>query len=198
MKIHIVAEGLLDASAAEKIIRFCGHSCGTPYVLRGSGNIKKTATTYAELVSDTTAVLVLTDLMDSGSPCPKEAKKLYLEGLSTSYPQHFLLRFSVKELESWLLADYKNFSQMLSIKENKISSHPDLLEDPKKHIASLARCSRKKVVREDLVSSKGRQGREYIPIMTDFVVNHWNISLAMLRSPSLARCIKRLRELTPA
>ncbi|WP_147589087.1 hypothetical protein [Desulfovibrio piger] len=43
---------------------------GMVYPVKGFGNIGKAATTYACLADNETAVLVLTDFMDSKSPCP--------------------------------------------------------------------------------------------------------------------------------
>lgn len=197
MIVHIVSEGLLEAPVARKLIAFCGLQQGTAYGVRGFGNIKRKIKKYeASLVTQESAVLVLTDFMDSKCPCPIVAKQSYL-GRSAGSSPHFLLRFAVPELESWLIADYKNFSQLLGVKEEKISVQPDTLIDPKKHIASLARLSRRKMIKEDLMSSSGTQGRLYIEIMTNFITKNWNVTTAMSRSPSLARCVNRLRELNP-
>lgn len=195
MKIHVVAEGRLEIPVACRLIAFCGHRCGTVYALRGSGNIGKTAVAYASLANTETAVFILTDFMDSGSPCPIAARNRYFGKSAADIHQNILLRFAVNELESWLLADYKNFSNLLGIREEKISSQPDMLPDPKKHIAELARLSPQKAIKADLISASGRQGRLYIPKMERFINDVWNIEAAMQCSPSLARCIARLRGL---
>lgn len=121
MNIHIVCEGKLEVLVARRIIEFCGHICGYKYNLKGSGNIKKEAVKYKDLAINQTAVLVLTDFMDSDSICPLEAKKKYLGDYYTSIHPNFLLRFAVNELESWLLADRKNISCMLGVKKEKNS-----------------------------------------------------------------------------
>ncbi|MBQ3060253.1 MAG: hypothetical protein IJD16_08090 [Desulfovibrio sp.] len=69
MKIHIVAEGDLEIPVARKLIMFCGHRPGNRYVLRGFGNVEKNAASYACLLEEGVAVLVLTDFMDAKSPC---------------------------------------------------------------------------------------------------------------------------------
>lgn len=192
MKIHVVTEGKLEVPVAKRLIAFCGHSRGTIYQVKGSGNIKKEAATYACLADTETAVLVLTDFMDSDSTCPIAAKKSYLGKRIASIHQNFLLRFAVNELESWLLADHKNFAGLLGVRADRISSQPDSLPDPKKHIAELARLSPQRAIKADLISATGRQGRLYLPKMEKFINDGWDIEAARRRSPSLNRCIVRL------
>ena len=192
MKIHVVAEGKLEIPVACRLIDFCGHQRGRVYPVRGAGNIGKDAVIYSCLADDDTAVLVLTDFMDSKSPCPAAARKSYLGKKAADVSQNFLLRFAVNELESWLLADHTNFARLLGIRSEKISPTPDTLPDPKKHIAELARLSSQKSIKEDLISASGRQGRLYLPKMENFVCSTWDIKAAQKRSPSLDRCVKHL------
>ena len=198
MKIHVVTEGKLEVPVAKRLIAFCGHSWLTPYSVRGVGNIEKKAAAYACLADDETAVLVLTDFMDSKSPCPVAARNRYLGEQAAAMHPNFLLRFAVNELESWLLADHRNFAKLLKVRADKIASQPDMLPDPKKYIAELARLSPKKTIKADLISATGRQGRLYLPIMVKFVNEVWDIEAAMQRSPSLNRCVARLRSLDGA
>lgn len=198
MKIHVVTEGKLEVSVATRLIAFCGHNRGTVYAVRGFGNIEKKAADYACLAADETAVLVLTDFMDSKSPCPIAARKRYLGKRAAAIHQNFLLRFAVNELESWLLADHRNFAKLLGVRADKIASQPDMLPDPKKHLAELARLSPQKAIKADLISATGRQGRLYLPKMEKFINETWDIEAAMRRSPSLNRCVARLRSLNAA
>ncbi len=198
MKIHVVTEGKLEVPVAKRLIAFCGHSRGWIYQVRGSGNIKKKAKIYANLADAETGVFVLTDFMDSGFSCLIDARQKYLGTDVAAIHPNFLLRFAVNELESWLLADHKNFAQLLGVKPEKISSQPDMLQDPKKHIAELAHLSPRKAIKSDLISDSCKQGRLYLPKMEMFVNKVWDIEAAMRRSPSLNRCVTRLRSLDVA
>lgn len=198
MKIHVVTEGKLEVPVAKRLITFCGHSLEKLYTVRGFGNIEKKAADYACLADDETAVLVLTDFMDSKSPCPLAARKRYLGKRAATLHQNVLLRFAVNELESWRLADHRNFARLLGVRADKIASQPDRLPDPKKHIAELARLSPQKAITADLISTTGRQGRLYLPKMEKFIHERWDIEAAMRRSPSLHRCVARLRDLNAA
>lgn len=195
MKIHIVAEGKLEIPVAKKLINFCGHSSGTEYSLRGAENVRRKAIKYASLASTNTAVLVLTDFMDSRCNCIIEALNIYLGSITENTTTNFILRFAVNELESWLLADHINFSRLIGVPKRNLPPEPDKIADPKKYIANLV--YRLGMIRDkqDLITVRGRQGRLYIDIMTDFIENKWNISRAKERSPSLSRCLKRLCEL---
>ena len=119
MKIHVVAEGKLEIPVANRLIDFCGHQRGRVYPVRGSGNIGKDAVIYSCLADDDTAVLVLTDFMDSKSPCPAAARKSYLGKKAADVPRNFLLRFAVNELESWLLTDPRILPDCLAYEQKK-------------------------------------------------------------------------------
>ncbi|MCR5815016.1 MAG: hypothetical protein K6G15_11085 [Desulfovibrio sp.] len=80
--------------------------------------------------------------MDSNSPCPLAARQRYLGKQAAVIHQNFLLRFAVNELESWLLADYRNFAKLLRVRADKIAPQPDMLPDPKKHAFLCKRPSR--------------------------------------------------------
>ncbi len=97
-----------------------------------------------------------------------------------------------------LLADHKNFARLLGVRTDKISSQPDVLPDPKKHIAELVCRSPQKGIKADLISATGRQGRLYLSKMEKFINEGWDIEAAMRRSPSLNRCVARLRSLNVA
>lgn len=193
MKINYIVEGQLEIPVAHRLITFCHHQPGICYPLRGSGEIKKKAKQYFPLACDENAVLVLTDFMDAEVECVPVAIKQYIG--ESNIPQKFLLRFAMPELESWLIADRNNFARLLGINVNKLTNFPEAIHDAKKYLATLAHQSKKKSVKNDFISSSGKQGALYIRIMTDFVKNTWDINLAMEHSPSLERCIKRLREL---
>lgn len=60
----------------------------------------------------------------------------------------------------------------------------------------IARKSRKRNIRQDFVPSakSGRLvGRAYVTLLSDFVLNHWNVEQACHNSPSLARALRALR-----
>jgi hypothetical protein len=104
----------------------------------------------------------------------------------------FVCRFAVREVESWLLADSENLSRFLSVNATRIPIEPDVLLDPKRSMLNVARSSRKRQIREDMlpnVGSLSEVGPAYNLLLTDFVENYWDIHAASLASPSLHRAI---------
>jgi hypothetical protein len=115
---------------------------------------------------------------------------------SHSHP-HFLLRLAVEEAESWLLADKGSFASFLAVPVNKIPDQPDTLSDPKQTILALSKRSRKRVLRDEMVSpfDNNKQGSGYNAHLTEFVRGHWNVDRAVQSSPSLARALPKIRSL---
>lgn len=136
-------------------------------------------------------VFLLTDL-DRPQPCPAELMRLWLRAL----PQrHLLFRVAVMEVESWVMADRARFSEFLSVPEHRIPANTDEIPLPKEHIVTLARRSRRKDIREDLVPAVGSTaavGPAYNPRLATFVDSIWNPIAASEASPSLHRAIERL------
>lgn len=196
MNIHLIAEGQLELPVGRKLIEHCGHSIGREYLLQGCGNIKSKAYKYASLAVGGDGVLVLTDFMDSRCDCVPQA---LVEYRAETIGRHsFLYRFAMPELESWLLADVAGLSDFLRVARSKIPDKPEEVPDPKRTLVNLARSSKKRAVREDIVPPEGNSGvvgRLYVPRLTEFVEKFWDIDAAIQHASSLARCVRRLREL---
>lgn len=83
-------------------------------------------------------------------------------------------------------------SKLLGVAEGKLPRQPDLELDPKRTLVDLARKSRSKDVRGDLVPPAGsfrRVGAGYNNLLESFVLSTWEPARARTRSPSLARAI---------
>lgn len=196
--MHLLLEGFLEEPVAEKILAYCGHKKGIVYGRRGVNYIKSKAAKFYHLATEHEGLLVLTDFMDSDSPCPPNALQSYVLQFVAHPPRNFLCRFAVAELESWLMADRKGMADFLSISAAKIPSAPDALPDPKLHLVNLARKSRKSAVRNGIVpetSHGGMVAPGYLATMHGFVRDYWTIENAVTNSPSLARCVRRLQQL---
>lgn len=112
-------------------------------------------------------------------------------------PQEFLLRLAVTEAESWLLADAAALAEFLGVPRNRLSAHPDELDDPTREILHLARHSRKRLVRQEVVSAfdPSKAGPGYNLHLCSFVREHWDPARAATRSPSLSRAVHCLNRL---
>jgi hypothetical protein len=109
---------------------------------------------------------------------------------------NLFFRIAVMEIESWVMGDRDAFAEFLSIPLDRIPTNPDAILQPKEHVVSLARRSRRKDIRADLVPLGGDTrivGPAYNPRLTAFVADTWSPIAAAKTSPSLRRALDRLR-----
>ena len=103
----------------------------------------------------------------------------------------------MREVEAWLLGDGERIAEFLGLHVSRIPSQPELLDDPKLTIVNLARRSRRRDIRTDMVPSpeSGRQvGPAYTSRLVEFV-SHWRPDAASERCKSLSRamaCLVRI------
>ena len=89
----------------------------------------------------------------------------------------------------------------LGVRAALIPRNPDAEDDPKAALVNLARRSRWRMVREDMVpreGSGGRVGPVYAGRLIEFVAageRSWRPDVAARRSDSLRRCVEALRTL---
>jgi hypothetical protein len=139
-------------------------------------------------------VFGLADLQ--GAPCPS--------GLIADHLRHgkradFVLRIAERMLESWLLADAKSVADFLRVSRNLVPRDPESLPHPKRALVDLARRSRVRAIREDLVpepGSAGVVGRGYTPRMTEFIEELWQPLEARRNSQSLERAMVAIEKAT--
>lgn len=116
-------------------------------------------------------------------------------------PSTFMrLRVVVRAIEAWLLADDERFSAFFAVRRTSIPGAPDNLPDPKQSLLNLVAQSKRTAVRDDMVPRPGsgrRVGAAYTSRLIEFAQSEemgWRPEVAAKRSPSLARCLKRLNE----
>lgn len=138
--------------------------------------------------------LVMIDL-NGDAKCAAEARAKWLAQASP----RMCFRIAVRAAESWLLADTERIARFLSISEVRVPEQPELLPDPKLTLIQLARASRSRSTREDLVPrpESGRKvGPAYLSRMIEYVsdqVDGWRPIHAAKRANSLERCLNCLR-----
>lgn len=190
--VNVAIEGDSDEGVATSILKVCGLSAAGFYGRNGKEHLKKQAKNY-NAAARFSPWLVLTDL-DNSHKCPGELVADWLP------EQESLLVFNVAvvELESWILADRERAGEFLGVSVAKIPHTPDEITDPKQFLINLARRSRRRDVREGLVPRDGSGatvGPTYVADIRDYGAHRWRPDVAAESSPSLARCLKRLRQL---
>ena len=155
----------------------------------GKGKIKKQIEAY-NYAAQYNHYFIITDLDDSYNCAPL----LVNEWLPKPKTSKFLFRVAVHEIESWLLADRENFSTFFSISKALIPLNPDNEQNPKQTVISLAKRSKKREIREDVVpiDNFARIGPGYNLQLQKYIQNNWDIELARKNSPSLDKAIKSL------
>ncbi len=112
---------------------------------------------------------------------------------------HF--RVAVRAVEAWLLADRERLAKFLRVRTPQITRDPEAEDDPKRTMVELARKSRRRGIREDMVprSGSGRKvGPAYTSRLIEFVgdqADGWRPDVAAGSSDSLNRCLQSLRSL---
>ena len=140
-------------------------------------------------------IFLLTDL-NSSKHCPLELINSWIKG---PLNPRFLLRVAIMEVESWLMADREGLAHFLAIPVNRIPTNTDDIPDPKEFLVSLARKSKKRKLRDELVPKQGARisiGYGYNTRLSEFVREHWNLERAATVSPSLKRTLNRLNQVT--
>jgi hypothetical protein len=191
--ISLLVEGLLDEVILRQIFaHYPQINIQACYGKQGKHFLQKRINNY-NLAAIHTPFICLVDLDEDD--CPIALINTWLpEGRNTN----FTLRVAVKEVEAWLLADRENFAAYMGISSGKIPPYPDDIPDPKQLIVNLARQSRIKRIRQNIVpadESTSMIGKAYISELTAFTLQKWDIDKADSNSPSLSRALNAFNNL---
>jgi hypothetical protein len=193
-RILIVGEDSLSCALGERLVgvglpgwQLSGPSIDTKGVTKLVPALRR----YVQLATHVNPVLCVAD---TDGQC---ALDLITQWLPPSATDRLVLRLAVTEAESWLLADREGFAEALHIPLNKLPTNPDLEPDPKRLLLNLAKKSRTRQIREEVVSNSdpNKQGTGYNLHLAAFVRNGWDARRAAESSTSLDRALRRLQVL---
>lgn len=187
--INLLIEDELHLNVLTKTLRFVGGDYTIHRVFGGKGKdfIKESLHAYNQAAA-LMPYLALVDL--DRADCPLTVINGWLTFTRSA---NLIFRVAVREAEAWLISDRKNFASFMGVSKDIIDLKPESILDPKKYIINLAVRSRKRNIREDLVpEGKATVGRNYNTCLADFVLNHWDVSGAMVNSKSLAHLVNAL------
>jgi hypothetical protein len=193
--INLVFEDDLSGAVLQRLVAQVRPDCviGLSYRTGGKGNIKRKLKGFNHAAKGM-PYLVLVDL-DDEYECPPTLLKDWF-----GYERHSNLYFrvAVREVESWLLASRSAFSNYLSIPQDEIPQNTDEIENPKDFLLTLAKKSRKKTIRDDLVPRMGitaKVGPNYNAQLAGFVNQIWDYKEALRFSLSLKRMVECLKKM---
>jgi len=186
------AEGPIDEAVLARLVDEAGGRVGSIYGKNGKANLRRVLGGYNN-AARFSPWLILVDL-DQDSEC---APPLVAAWLPAPAPM-MRLRVAVRGIEAWLLADRERLAAFLRVPAAQLPPDPDAVPDPKRLLVDLARRSRRRDIREDIVprSGTGRAvGAAYSSRLIEFAATVWRPEVAAGCSDSLRRCRDRIAEL---
>ena len=196
--IYYAVEGPTDEPVAKKILLVTGFKPLQPVIAEGKSNLKKRLPTL-NLAAAFMPWLVIRDLDDDDDQsCIPALRKSLLNDHECN--RFMCLRFAVRAMEAWLLADRDAFAEFFGIRRT-IDYQPESLNDPKQYLIDICRRSKKKEIKEGippLPQSKRAYGPDYVTLLREFTADHWDPLRARMNAPSLGRaldCLTRLQKL---
>ncbi len=189
--VQAVVEDVLQETVLRKLIVIFRNDIQLQGVSgkRGNTYIREKIRGYNQ-ASEHLLHIILTDL--DQTPC---APQLINDWISFDLHPNLLFRIAEKEVEAWILADRSEIAKYLGVPVSKIPNDTASLADPKQHIVNLARKSRKKKIKDDIVpKGTASQGPGYNTTLQDFVINYWDPERASQNNSSLRKTIQRLKD----
>ena len=179
-----------------------GFQIGVVRGKQGSGYLKKNLLAFNNAAKGV-AYFIFTDLDDK--PCASVLIEDWFNCSVADFPkyrtQNLLFQIAVREVESWIMADREAFAAFLGIAVSKIPVQTDSIPNPKEFLLGLAKKSRKRSLRDDLVPLPGdhrNTGPDYNGRLADFLHSgSWRAKVAESHSLSLARTRKKLARFHP-
>ncbi len=201
MFITLGVEDALSESVASRLIAeyVSGAEIVSTMGLTGYDYLRQNIGKFNQIARYKGPVLVLTDL-DRPESCPAELLREWTGDLRI-YPS-LLIRVAVLEIESWIMADRRAFTEWLGIAQSRASRRPEELPDPKRDLIEMALRSRKRDLRAGLVriypDGLHERGPDYNVLLGNFVAELWNPEVARSNAPSLDRAISRIVQMGEA
>ena len=187
--VTIAVEGATDIPVVRRLLAEAGHALAIAHGGHGKGPLDRNLVGYNN-AARFAPWLVMRDLDHDAECAPAIASDLL-----PAPAEHMRLRIAVREMESWLIADAESLAAFLSVKSSRIPPDPDTLDDPKQALVTIARHSRRREIRDDMVPAVGTSitvGPAYGSRIEEFAREHWRPAVAANRSNSLKRTLDRL------
>lgn len=193
--VRYAVEGWTDAPVAERILSVAGFESYHEIIANGKANLdKKLPSLNKAAVS--MPWLVIRDLDHDDEQLCIPGLRVKLLGGHKHEPS-MCLRFAVRAMEAWLMADHDTFAKFFGIRR-ELLKEPEVLSDPKQHLTSICKQSRKKQIKRGVPPQPGqrrRVGPEYSDLIREFVEDYWDPLRARANAPSLGRALDSLTRL---
>ncbi|MDQ3670869.1 MAG: hypothetical protein M3364_00300, partial [Actinomycetota bacterium] len=168
-------EGIVDQAVLRRLLGHVGLPAGPIHVTGGKQKLLQSLDGYNRAAVHAPWV-VLVDL-DQDADCAPP----FISSVMTAPAVGMNLRIAVRQVESWLLADRAHLASFLRIPRAIVPRNLEAEPDPKQTMVDLARRSRDRGVRDEMVPRPGagrRAGPGYAGRLIDFVDNRWDPNTA--------------------
>ena len=187
--VNIGVEGDLDEVVLKQMLKYARIEVAHVYGKRGKDDLRENIKRYNQAAQHGKWV-ILVDL-NHDAECPPPFISSWLPARSPGLQ----LRIAVRAVEAWLLADRNEMARFLGVPGHRIPTYPEAEENPKATLIKIARRSKRKVIREDIVPSVNTtaiQGPGYTTRLIEFTRTRWDPERASLNAPNLKRSINSL------
>jgi len=191
--ISAAVEGSVDEAVIRRLIGYVGLTPGPIYGKKGKDDLRKKIRAY-NLAAQHAPWVILVDL-DNDADC---APALCQAWLPNPAPR-LCFRVAVRQVEAWLMADLGALANFLGVSQGKIPANPEALPDAKREMVNLARASRRRDIREDMVPRQNGDrvvGPAYTSRLIEYTDQYWRPHVAAQRADSLRRAIACLKQLS--
>lgn len=193
MQLLVVGEDALCCALGERLARDClpHWSLAAPSInTRGVTRLRTQLPRYGRLAAHAYPVLCIAD---TDGQCALHLRRAWI----ATAPSGLVLRLAVPEAESWVMADAGAFAHSFAVPMAKVPRKPDEVADPKAELLALARRSKRRPVRDEVVSALDptKAGSGYNLHLCAFVNTGWRAAVAAESSPSLRRALTALSAL---
>jgi hypothetical protein len=182
-------EGIVDEAVVRTLLGHVGREAGTIYVQGGKPRL------LAKLGGFNAAArfspwVVLVDLNGDAACAPD-----FVTETIPAPSVHMIFRVAVRQVEAWLMADRERLARYLRVSQARVPNDPEAEVDAKQTMVNVARASRDRRVRQDMVPTPGggrKTGPNYAGRLIEFATQRWRPDVAAARADSLNRCMRRL------
>jgi hypothetical protein len=190
--IVLAVEDVVSEAVAQRLVAHCLPTTPVATCLRrnGFGYLKDRIHGLNDAAQGM-PYFILVDL-DQCS-CPPVLLRDWFQGRAIH--GNMVFRIAVRQVEAWLLADRAGIARFLQVAQAHVPTQPESQTNAKQALVNVARRSRSRHVRQDIVPGEGMtapQGPNYNSRLVTFVHEQWDLEAARSRADSLDRAIRRL------
>lgn len=190
--ISAAVEGIVDEAVVRRLIMHAGGIPGSVYGKAGKAALRDRIRSYNHAARHA-PWFVLVDL-NGDADCAPPLRQAWLP----SPAPRLCFRIAVRQVEAWLMADREALASYLSIAPSHVPAGSEAIPNAKVVMVNLARRSRRRDVRTDMVPREGSgrsTGPAYASRLIEFVEGPWRPGEAARSAESLRRAIACLERL---